>query len=63
MKRNAYLDLARGLSAQLVLIGHVMSWYWLDAFNVRVSGGWNIKPGVFYVQNLGLIVFFYHQVT
>ena len=48
---SVFLDLTRGVSAQLVLIGHLLSFYKVKGFDMDKGG--------FVMQNFGVVVFFY----
>ena len=47
---SVFLDLIRGISAQLVLIGHLLSFYKVEGFEM--------DKGRFVMQNFGVVVFF-----
>lgn len=54
-----YFDAIRGLSAQMVVVGHSMNIF-LPAFFMieRANGTFRTTTGVFYMQNFGVMLFF-----
>jgi peptidoglycan/LPS O-acetylase OafA/YrhL len=56
--RSFYLDAVRRIAAQLVLVGHAVNTIWPHAFLTNADGVWQMRPGVFYVQDLGVMLFF-----
>ena len=57
--RSAYLDVARGVSAQLVVVGHALNLAFAGTMmEPTASGLWGPRSGVFYVAELGVVVFF-----
>ena len=57
--RSAYLDVARGVSAQLVVVGHALNLAFAGTMTEPTASGlWGPRSGVFYVAELGVVVFF-----
>ena len=57
--RSAYLDVARGVSAQLVVVGHALNLAFAGTLMEPTANGlWGPRSGVFYVAELGVVVFF-----
>jgi peptidoglycan/LPS O-acetylase OafA/YrhL len=52
------MDLVRGISAQFVLIGHLLNILFPEYFLEGTAPNFAEKPGFFYVQNFGSLVFF-----
>lgn len=57
-ERSFYFDIVRGVSAQLVLAGHALNVCFPDYFMTSGTVPLQAKPGLFYMQNLGVLVFF-----
>jgi peptidoglycan/LPS O-acetylase OafA/YrhL len=53
-----YFDVIRAGSSQMVLIGHSLNIFLPQVFLLRVHGIWRVRPGFFYMQNLGVVLFF-----
>lgn len=53
-----YFDAVRALSAQMVLVGHSCNIFLPGIFMVLARGGFRTSGGVFYMQNLGVLLFF-----
>jgi peptidoglycan/LPS O-acetylase OafA/YrhL len=59
MNRSTYFDFVRGISAQLVLIGHALNMYCAGYFMTSDGrGGLVALPDKLYVQGLGVLIFF-----
>lgn len=56
---DRYFDVLRGVSAQMVLIGHALNVCFPAFFMQAAAGGLlEARPGLLYIQNLGVLVFF-----
>jgi peptidoglycan/LPS O-acetylase OafA/YrhL len=54
-----YFDAVRGLSAQMVVVGHSLNLFLPAAFMAQRSNGtYRATSGIFYMQNLGVLLFF-----
>lgn len=54
-----YFDILRGVSAQMVLVGHALNVCFPAFFMQPGTGGLlEARPGLLYIQNLGVLVFF-----
>lgn len=54
-----YFDAVRGLSAQMVVVGHSLNLFLPAVFMVQRSNGtYRTMPGMFYMQSLGVLLFF-----
>jgi peptidoglycan/LPS O-acetylase OafA/YrhL len=54
-----FFDLLRGVSSQMVLFGHALNVCFPSVFmHADVDGVMQANPGLFYVQNLGVLIFF-----
>jgi peptidoglycan/LPS O-acetylase OafA/YrhL len=59
VERAFFFDVARGVSAQFVVVGHAMNLCFPAFFMVDLGNGLHeARKGLFYVQNLGVLVFF-----
>lgn len=57
--QSLYFDTWRGISAQLVLIGHALNVTFPSVFMLAIPGGSLVaRPELPYMQNLGVLVFF-----
>ena len=52
-----YFDAVRALSAQMVLVGHSFNLFFPGIFMVLSHGRFRTSGGIFYMQNLGLLLF------
>jgi peptidoglycan/LPS O-acetylase OafA/YrhL len=58
-ERAFFFDIVRGLSAQMVLVGHALNVCFPAVFmQPTATGLMEARPGLFYIQNLGVLVFF-----
>jgi peptidoglycan/LPS O-acetylase OafA/YrhL len=58
-ERSFFFDVVRGVSAQLVVVGHAMNVCFPSFFMVDPGNGvLEARKGLFYLQNLGVLVFF-----
>jgi peptidoglycan/LPS O-acetylase OafA/YrhL len=54
-----YFDAVRGLSAQMVVVGHSLNLFLPAAFMVqRANGTYRTTSGIFYMQSYGVLLFF-----
>jgi peptidoglycan/LPS O-acetylase OafA/YrhL len=54
-----FFDVIRGLSAQMVLLGHALNVCFPAFFMQAARPGYlEARPGLFYIQNLGVLIFF-----
>ena len=54
-----YFDAVRGLTAQMVVVGHSLNLFLPAVFMVqRANGTYRTTPGIFYMQSLGVLLFF-----
>ncbi len=58
--RSIFFDLMRGLASQMVVVGHALNVF-LPAYFMEqaASGRLEARGGLFYAQNLGVLLFFY----
>ncbi len=59
-----FFDIVRGLSAQMVLLGHALN-VCFPAFFMQAArpGLLEARPGLFYIQNLGVVIFSVFRAT
>ena len=54
-----YFDLVRALSAQMVLVGHSLNLFMPEVFmGPKLNGHYVTTTGMFYMQNMGVVLFF-----
>ncbi len=59
-ERSFFFDIVRGVSAQMVLVGHALNGCFPAFFMVEAANGLlEARKGLFYAQNLGVLMFFY----
>lgn len=58
-ERSFFFDIVRGVSAQFVVVGHALNVCFPAIFMVPAAAGvLEAKAGLFYLQNVGVLVFF-----
>lgn len=60
MRQDNYVAFWRGISAQMVVVGHALNIFFPALFMLPQQGGrWvAADSGIFYIQNLGVVIFF-----
>ena len=56
--KKPFFDLIRGVASQMVLVGHALNLCFPKYFMFVHDGIFEACPGLFFIQNLGVVVFF-----
>lgn len=59
-RQDNYVAFWRGISAQMVVVGHALNLFYPTMFMLpRGDGGWTAADsGILYIQNIGVVIFF-----